>query len=670
MLWARSPGYSVGAKAERCAGLLFRAPGPKYLLLHRSDRHEWETPGGHVEAGETNTQAARREALEEVAYDHQGDLQKLDTNESNGVRYTLHVADVPEEFTPGLNHEHDQFAWVGPLQLPQATHPQLKRVIGRLPQTVSGFGRPTPEQFDPQAHPYWDPDTHYETRQGGKVMPPDDLDQLARDGANGKAVDAASLTTEERNQLPGSDFAVPGKRALPMHDKTHVKLAWDMVDRTQGLSSGERAEARKRILRRARELGIDTEGWHVKAAMELKLEAMSLMLPDVKDHPNKAPFSGIMTRIGQPSDRAPGGSDGKRVVLTAEAVERAIPSLLGMGVDYTPSFDGHDPQKKIGIITSAKSKGNALHVEGFFYAADFPEVVSQIQSNKRRLGWSYEILAVRIEDLNANPLVITEFIFTGAAVLRKDAAAYSTTTIAANAEDPSMPTPEQEAADRKVMELIENLTKEVAELKKAQTHDMRTDHIRAGETEEDRKKREERERRHHAGTESDEDKERRHAETEEKLEAERKRRKVEASGVKHHTRRMRHIALGVARHNPGLARELHDMADKIDAVYPSGVDDPDNLNEYRDEHGFFYDDPLPKPQGMEPRYDDFPDIHAMGAPQRRSIPTNQFAQNPNLSVNAGSMDALAELEASLDASGTFGADAIAAKMTAFRSANR
>ena len=643
--------------AERCAGLLFRAPGPKYLLLHRSDRDEWETPGGHVEAGETNAQAARREALEEVAYDHQGDLQKLDTNETRGVRYTLHLADVPQEFAPALNHEHDQFTWVGPLELPQSTHPQLKRVVGRLPHTVSGFGRPTPDQFDPQAQPYWNPDTHYETRRGGKVMPPDDLQDLARDGMNQKAVDAASLSTEERNALPGSDFAVPSKRALPMHDKTHVKLAWDMVDRTQGLSPAERADARKRILRRARELGVDTEGWHVKAAMELRLEAMSLMLPDIKDHPNKAPFSGIMTRIGVPSDRAPGGSDGKRVILTAAAVDRAIPSLLGMGVDYTPSFDGHDPQKKIGIVTGAKAKGNALHVEGFFYAADFPEVVDQIQANKRHLGWSYEILAVRIEDLNANPLVITEFVFTGAAVLRKDAAAYSTTTIAANAEDNAMPTEEQKAADRKVMELIENLTKEVADLKKAQTHDMRTDGIRAGESEEDRKKRLEEER---AAREA------KGADTEEELEAERSHRKVKAAAVHKHTKRMRHIALGVARHNPVLARELHDLADKIDAVYPSGTDDPDNLGEYRDENSMYYDDPMKKPEGMEPQYDDLPDIHA-GNPQRRSLSPGQFAANSAMGVDTDMSAAVSDLDATLDAAGISGVDAFKAKMELFRS---
>lgn len=49
----------------------------------------------------------------------------------------------------------------------------------------------------------------------------------------------ANLDKSAREALPDSDFAVPGKRKLPIHDATHATLAWDMVDRTSGLSSDE-----------------------------------------------------------------------------------------------------------------------------------------------------------------------------------------------------------------------------------------------------------------------------------------------------------------------------------------------------------------------------------------------------------------------------------------------
>ena len=39
------------------------------------------------------------------------------------------------------------------------------------------------------------------------------------------------------------------------------------------------------------------------------------------------------------------------MILTKAATERALPSLLGMALDYAP-LDGHDAQRKIGIITA------------------------------------------------------------------------------------------------------------------------------------------------------------------------------------------------------------------------------------------------------------------------------------------------------------------------------
>lgn len=75
----------------------------------------------------------------------------------------------------------------------------------------------------------------------------------------------AAIDAEERKKLPASAFAVPGKRELPIHDAEHVRLAWDMLGRTQGLTSAERAEAKSRILARAKSLGVDTKGWDAHA---------------------------------------------------------------------------------------------------------------------------------------------------------------------------------------------------------------------------------------------------------------------------------------------------------------------------------------------------------------------------------------------------------------------
>ena len=69
------------------------------------------------------------------------------------------------------------------------------------------------------------------------------------------------LTARSRNALPADMFAIPRTRQLPLENADHVRAAWDMVDRTEGLSDAERLEARRRILTRAHALGIDTRGW-------------------------------------------------------------------------------------------------------------------------------------------------------------------------------------------------------------------------------------------------------------------------------------------------------------------------------------------------------------------------------------------------------------------------
>ena len=165
----------------------------------------------------------------------------------------------------------------------------------------------------------------------------------------------------------------------------------------------------------------------------ISLEAMALNISNDDDHPNKMPFSGVLVRLDEPSDVAPGGAHGRRIIVTAEAARKALPTLLGMAVDFTPSFDGHDAQAKIGIITSADIVGNAIVISGFVYAADFPEIASAIKAQKSVLGFSFEAQRLTVSDPCADILTITGLAFTGAAILRKDKAAFTSTSLAASA---------------------------------------------------------------------------------------------------------------------------------------------------------------------------------------------------------------------------------------------
>jgi hypothetical protein len=161
----------------------------------------------------------------------------------------------------------------------------------------------------------------------------------------------------------------------------------------------------------------------------MRLEAMALTIPHVQDHPNRLPFEGVLTVVNTASDKAPSGARGHRVMLTREAVENALPSLLGMAVDYRPGWDGHDARCKIGIVTEADLKGKKLVVKGYLYARDFPDAAKAIQAHApEALGMSYELADARVEDMRAEIWKLTRITFTGAAILLREKAAYRETS--------------------------------------------------------------------------------------------------------------------------------------------------------------------------------------------------------------------------------------------------
>ena len=77
------------------------------------------------------------------------------------------------------------------------------------------------------------------------------------------------------------------------------------------------------------------------------------------------------------------------------------------------------------------ARRNAILIEDFIYAADFPEVAVEVKASQDMPGFSYEAPNLYTNDSDANPCVITDCVFTGAAILRKDKAAYRATSIAA-----------------------------------------------------------------------------------------------------------------------------------------------------------------------------------------------------------------------------------------------
>lgn len=197
--------------------------------------------------------------------------------------------------------------------------------------------------------------------------------------------------------------------------------------------------------------------------MSLAIEALALEMPRIAAHPNRIPFRGVLTQVETASQRPPAGARGHRVLLTRAAAEAALPSLIGMALDHTPAFDGHDARRKVGIITAAEIIGRELIIAGYLFGRDFPDLVRELKTS--RLGLSYELADARVEDVRAGVWRLTEATFTGAAILRREKAAYSNTHIEITGEkimDNKQKTEQLIAVSQRMAEVAEALSATVA----------------------------------------------------------------------------------------------------------------------------------------------------------------------------------------------------------------
>src|ERR1035437_7219172 len=160
---------------------------------------------------------------------------------------------------------------------------------------------------------------------------------------------------------------------------------------------------------------------------DLAMHAMAIEFPLVHGHPNRLPFEGVLTLVDVASDKAPSGARRHRVLLTRAAAQAALPSLLGMAVDYKAGWDGHDARQKCGIITDAELDGRKLAVAGFLFSKDFPEIAPRL-GDEGLMGMSYELADAHVEDMSAQVWTLPRAPFTGAAILLRDKAAYVATS--------------------------------------------------------------------------------------------------------------------------------------------------------------------------------------------------------------------------------------------------
>lgn len=149
-------------------------------------------------------------------------------------------------------------------------------------------------------------------------------------------------------------------------------------------------------------------------------------------HPNKMKFEGVLVRLDEPSDKPPGGAEGHRIMLPSTVAKKRIGTLIGMGLNYSPSLDGHAQRRKVGVIEDAGIDGKKLWVKGYVWKHDFPEAEDDLKQSG--LGMSMELGDVKVKNPKADVWELEDCCFLGGTILWKGKAAYHNTRAIAAAK--------------------------------------------------------------------------------------------------------------------------------------------------------------------------------------------------------------------------------------------
>ena len=166
----------------------------------------------------------------------------------------------------------------------------------------------------------------------------------------------------------------------------------------------------------------------VMAAEKMTLQAGSMVMmqgfdDDDSGHVNKLPFKGILLLLDEASTKPPHGSRGHRIYVPTAVAKKQLNDLIGMAVNYAPKgLDSHETRHKVGVITKAWIVGNKVLVSGSIWKKDFPEAARDLK--RSGLGMSMELADVYVRDEDEPVWHLEGFVFTGATLLFKSAAAY------------------------------------------------------------------------------------------------------------------------------------------------------------------------------------------------------------------------------------------------------
>ena len=173
--------------------------------------------------------------------------------------------------------------------------------------------------------------------------------------------------------------------------------------------------------------------------MNLNFNMTDLKFSVSPTHCNKMTWEGCITKLGSPSDGAPGGANGHRVVITQEAGFANHKTFEGMPLNCTfgegffgsgeDVFTGHG-DLIIGYIEKSWVDGDELMASGYIWKNNFPEVAFQTINAKNSLGFSVEMFCDEVEFGKEDDFAyIKGFTGVGCAMLFSECAAFGETYI-------------------------------------------------------------------------------------------------------------------------------------------------------------------------------------------------------------------------------------------------
>ncbi len=169
------------------------------------------------------------------------------------------------------------------------------------------------------------------------------------------------------------------------------------------------------------------------------LELHDLMFAASPERLNWLPFTGTCLFADQPSDGIPSGGVDKPVRFPSAELDKALDSMVDMGVDCEwpeefwdgpeEAFSGHDDRFKIGVVKTSVRKDNEMVISGGLWSNDFSDICDMYRNAKASLGFSVEVYFNLVDQGEYYDAVDIEF--TGVAILFSDLAAFKDTYIAA-----------------------------------------------------------------------------------------------------------------------------------------------------------------------------------------------------------------------------------------------